>query len=584
MRNRTDQCFNYLGDIGDDIGGNRHRAMPWWFTPEAQAETPAENTVATPPETPPRLVTLLNATPVPSYTTSPLYSTAKTNKGADLNFAAPGEIEVGFLLQHIYERLSRSFIGSNGESNAESPWGVSAQVDRDEHWARRIAEMLTLLPYTIPATGYGYLAPHGLGDGNMMSKLLDNDDPAWPLVMECQHTVSTAVITRGYAIPKATPQTGRLPSLVGSNLFGAAISSTQAAALTLRGGNGGNAQTAGKVQWLDAATAGNSLSGFPALFGPGSSLVFNSSANGSTQEPSASPHTAFVIRIKRDHAQKIQAIQYFDVGGMNVPDTPQISATMTSLARISHAFECPWSTTGKAGAAGNFRGMTALGTDEASLKTALDAARITRPLGFARLVLAKRNKPDGTPYNIIKNDPKEWLLYASPLVRMWEDDAEKNYAPVRFAWSLRDMPGAADITAYWMISIPRGKLAECVLFGINNLPSSRTTSLADLVKSADPASKPQKSLTAQGPILGIIDFCVMADGKVAVADCCKSSASSTEPPFVFVARDVPSAAAGGVAIRALPWGKATGSTNVDVTKLSGIPAYFAEVPDPADGA
>jgi hypothetical protein len=475
------QCFDMLGDIADDYGAS-HGRMPGWFangvqqTPQPSNQPAAASTLSLDP---PRLVVALNSATVPDYKTLDPYK----QLNAPLDFAKPGASEISFLVKHIYNRLKQPFVNEQGAAVGNSPWVDNTAIDDDEHWARRVSELFCFNAYMTPATGYsGFVTPSLFDDGNLVYKLQDENDPAYPIIMECQQTVTSACISRGYTVPVSTAAS-KPKGLLTGKMFAAGISKSAAEAMKLRPlpADPATAKTAkelGLVQWLDETTGSTTLTNLPEQVGPGSSFVFNSSTTGNGQEASAHPHTAFIIRLKRNQDKKLEAIQYFDVGGMNVPDNPRpLPCLNKAETSANHVYDYIWSNNAQEGAAGKFRGLTALGSDAAALKYALDQLMKTRPLGLARLILARRNKANGDPVNLLKDDAKNWLIYASPLLRMYEDDAKSNYAASRYAWSLRDLPGADQVQALWLISIPRCDLADSMVNG------ARTTPLSAMVQA-----------------------------------------------------------------------------------------------------
>ncbi len=608
MKDWRTHCFDMFGDIADYTGRNRYDAPPAWYQSSRPADegkaanAPGDEGNATPAVSgvPPRLALALNQTSVPDYRASSLYQTLKTEKGSDLDFAAPGGVEIRFLLKHIYARLAQPFLKGDGSAETGSPWPDTGAVDDDEHWARRVAELFSLNAYTTPATGYaGFITPDKLNDGNVLYKLQDESDPAYSLVMECQHTVTSAAITRGFAIPLAKTDPGKPLSLVTGKMFGAAVSGAAVDGLRLRplsldpavAKAAPTAKSLGLAEWLDETHGSTTLSKLPAHFGPGSAFVFNSSSDGASQSASAHPHTAFAIRIQRGDDKKVKAIQYLDVGGMNVPDSPRPFAYINKPdGDACHNYEYIWSNHAQVGAAGKFRGLSVFAPTPAALQYALGKLAKTRPLGLARLVLARRKKVGSNELvDILSDDPKDWLIYASPLLRMYEDDESRNYAATRYMWSLRDLPGAAEICAYWLLSIPRSHLAEamiCGLGGDNSRQSpSRTTTLSAMVgdvatrKAKDfPNLAKDKPLPAKVLLLGTMDVCVQADGKVAVFDNCKSTTEPGDRAFLYVGRDS-STGAGAVALRNLPWGEAsTKVAGLDLSTLNDLPGYFGGTP------
>src|SRR5690554_3411411 len=58
---------------------------------------------------------------------------------------------------------------------------------------------------------------------------------------------------------------------------------------------------------------------------------------------------------------------------------------------------------------------------------------------------------------------EDWLLYASPLLPMWEAAPTANYSISRYLWSLRDLPGGENVQAFWFFYVPQRELAEVML-------------------------------------------------------------------------------------------------------------------------
>ena len=110
-------------------------------------------------------------------------------------------------------------------------------------------------------------------------------------------------------------------------------------------------------------------------------------------------------------------------------------------------------------------------TDFAKLERALERARFARPVALARLHLVER--ATGA------------LLYATPLLRTYTNDREQNFSPARLAWSLRNVPHASTIEAFWSVWAPRGPLAR-------RLIDSRHTSLFDVRSEFASGTTPSK--------------------------------------------------------------------------------------------
>ncbi len=58
---------------------------------------------------------------------------------------------------------------------------------------------------------------------------------------------------------------------------------------------------------------------------------------------------------------------------------------------------------------------------------------------------------------------EDWLLYASPLLPMWESAPTANYSISRYLWSLRELPGREHVQAFWFFYVPQRELAEVML-------------------------------------------------------------------------------------------------------------------------
>lgn len=582
---------NQLGLIANGAGANENQQLSSLISLLATEDKNAGTNLVG--GTPPRLAVVLNSLPV-DYKTDPdsLYAAfkAKNNNNA-LNFAKPGNIELRFLINHIYSRLAQPFIDSKGNATQDSPWN-SQPADLDEHWARRISEMLTLSPYCTPEVAYSSYSGPALTDEKVLYKMQDEADPARPIVFECQHTVTAAIQSRGFGIDEDRSKKNKNPpSLTRWRMFGANKSEPAVNGLRLRPlwhtdpEDPYEAQPMAKEQgfarWLDETTGTTNLSRLPADFGPGSAFVFNAGITGK-QEKEDHPHTAFVIRVLRDQDNKLLRIQFFDVGGMNVrePKVPGTPIIVCPDQRSIRSYECPWSKNAQEGAS-TFCGLTSL-SQPPNLSYAITQMAKTRPLGLARLVLGRRKRADnGKPVNFRTDAPQQWLLYASPLLRMYEDPEESNYAISRYVWSLRGMPGCGDLVAFWLIQTPRSELARAMAFGVgsgaDSQPASRTMKLSQMVEAVDQLKiKGLATLSSDKPlpplrlVYGVVDLRVATNGQVEVSDAVHL------PGVQAVRRDTAgNNAHGAYALQQLPWGlPKTYDANVDLATFVDIPPYF----------
>lgn len=112
-----------------------------------------------------------------------------------------------------------------------------------------------------------------------------------------------------------------------------------------------------------------------------------------------------------------------------------------------------------AGTLGNFVGMGTLPPIKHP-STIFDNMRKARPVGLARLVIARRQggRPDGIGATLIK---EEDIYFISKMILMWSADSEtRNFNQSRLLWSLRNTPWRQDIQAFWIVYGPCGPLAE----------------------------------------------------------------------------------------------------------------------------
>ncbi len=102
-----------------------------------------------------------------------------------------------------------------------------------------------------------------------------------------------------------------------------------------------------------------------------------------------------------------------------------------------------------------------------------------RPIGLARMVILERGKKV-TPRNSLDvgKPQAQWMLYASPLVPMYEKPSEANYSLMRYAWSLRGTPARGAVDVLWWLYLPKGPLAQAML------DAGRGVKLSTLVDTA----------------------------------------------------------------------------------------------------
>ncbi|MEM7155006.1 MAG: hypothetical protein AAF799_19315 [Myxococcota bacterium] len=198
--------------------------------------------------------------------------------------------------------------------------------------------------------------------------------------------------------------------------------------------------------------------------GPGGVLVDNSAA----------AHAGFVLRTdpavmlgkkKLDDAR----FQLLDTGGLGVRGRGN-GVTVLRVGSGFHTGNFDGPAAERIGGGDPFRGVGVWKKMTPADATALDkhvesVLKTRRPLGFARLFLFSRAKTSFSGFDVLKIGTVKapWMIYASPLVPMYEKDLHANYAIVRYAWSLRGMPARDKVTAMWSIYAPRQELAQAMI-------------------------------------------------------------------------------------------------------------------------
>lgn len=153
----------------------------------------------------------------------------------------------------------------------------------------------------------------------------------------------------------------------------------------------------------------------------------------------------------------------FHTGNFDGPDAKQISSRLPSMMR----------------GIGVWPRMTPA-DGEALFDHVHGVLRKLRPLGLARLVILDRSKGKVHAKDLMNiGTPKgTWLLYASPVVPMYEAAAHANYSISRYVWSLRGVPAADLVEVRWFIFVPQRHLAQALIDAGRN---------ADMVQVAEAA-------------------------------------------------------------------------------------------------
>lgn len=104
--------------------------------------------------------------------------------------------------------------------------------------------------------------------------------------------------------------------------------------------------------------------------------------------------------------------------------------------------------------------------------TMFDLLERTRPVGLARLVVARRKSGP----SLMLDD----VLYVSKMIPIWSPkQANRNYTLSRLAWSLRNTPWRRQLQAYWIVYSPAGALADVMWEA-----GARTLSMAEMERLA----------------------------------------------------------------------------------------------------
>ncbi len=329
------------------------------------------------------------------------------------------------ILNHVASRLSAASLNvawmtTDGLRTRDGN-GVVPN-DSEELWARTVTELLLCLPYVLPSTAYS--SGTNFSDGTFYAKMYD-DGGSYPIVVECQHSCTFALITRGCDLEdfRTKVQGGFMPD-------GASAGESRGLPV-FKGRSGPNPKPSGS--WVNRSSdldATNSLDASPAM-SPGTLVEFNTPPANSTGS-----HIAFVLRTHKNP----HLVQFYDTGGVWIDgDVMGETRRMVDVTAVDGGtFDNPYCQ--KYTGAAAYSGMGVLPSRD--LGTGIDRAQRLFPLGIARLILTRR--ADGK------------VLYATPLLRMHWKGLCDNFAIARYMWSLRSTPCFARIEARWEISVPRG--------------------------------------------------------------------------------------------------------------------------------
>lgn len=194
------------------------------------------------------------------------------------------------------------------------------------------------------------------------------------------------------------------------------------------------------------------------------------------QDPANHPHISCILRVFKRAGNYF--FQLMDTGGQPPYDVgfPVYRRTTVGLegicdGKFSSQIRSESSAAGMAPCIGIGVWPKKYKTEVARLEKAYERALVARPVACARLFLIER--ATGA------------VLYATPLLRTYTNDKQQNFSPARLAWSLRNVPHAAEIEPFWSVWAPRGPLAR-------RLIDSRHTSLFDVRSEFAASTGPSK--------------------------------------------------------------------------------------------
>jgi hypothetical protein len=181
------------------------------------------------------------------------------------------------------------------------------------------------------------------------------------------------------------------------------------------------------------------------------------------QDNQGSAHVAFMLRARPE----LGKVQFFDTGALNVRggETSLVKPVPGGLHKCG--LDTPGTTKIRSKdspfkGVGIFPRLTEATAGE--LKKNVEKLRLARPLGVARLALIKREGLVNLQrHNVDRVKGDGTLIYLSPGLALFGPEPDQNYSLVRLAWSLRELPGAVDFCAIWMVYVPTGGLARAMI-------------------------------------------------------------------------------------------------------------------------
>lgn len=396
----------------------------------------------------------------------------------------------------------------------------------EEAWARKVSEMLTLTPYAGTGLTYfasfsddGVFLADALDGGNPSAPKV------YGLVHACQHLAAFGVSSRGRqahrfgTFPKLSGLKGRRLANAGSGCSDTVtkmggtwvIGGSPPAAIVPKQLNSGGVDPKSLV--CDASLKKSeklfTIKDFNGCdFAPGALFVYanraprddaNIQGNGSfisggyeyelknfrqiakwkigksglLGDNTSGAHVGFVLRTDPtgplgEDKPEDGRFQLLDTGGFDVKGRGD-GVTVLAVGQGFHTGNFDGPDTDRIGAGVPYRGVGVWTRMKPADGEALDqhvrtVLDVLRPMGLARLVLVDRGKKIGLADLMKIGTPSApWMLYASPVVPMYEADDRANYAISRYVWSLRGMPASDKVAAMWWIYAPQRALARAML-------------------------------------------------------------------------------------------------------------------------
>ncbi len=364
---------------------------------------------------------------------------------------APDGTFVVKVLNFIYGRLTDDLktVWQYPEGRSDR-WGwknSNGELNGQEDWARAIAELLTAVPYHGP--GQNYLSGSH-EDHVVLRKMYDQDDPAIPVMGACQQLCSIAAISQGLA---GKGPNGELSDIT----IGTEADSLKTNGLTAAGTNSALPIFKGDGCFKSEKANQGAASALKAGARQGSSFGGYLKTN-----DGPSPHIAFVVRAN----PAFETLQFFDTGGLNIQDRPDKPLALALQPDFRTIREYQFTESISFGH--SFNGMGVLPPKgDATLQTCATALRKMRPLGLARLLLARSPEAANSGSSHSASTPVEFgdLLYISPLLCMYEpkQGSIHNFYASKLLWSLRGLPGFERLRAFWSVFVPDQTWSNAVL-------------------------------------------------------------------------------------------------------------------------